>query len=233
MGGKKAISFVLTNSDWFGSEVFNAALLSGDGSINPMHFSQQTLKHGEALHFNYDTIGWNWCQGDSFVILDNKGKIKQSWPLNISTYALGECPECHGTHKCKTCMGRGTITDSTHMVSTCPVCHGTGLCQTCYIPTRGSALLSGYLMGGNVPDPAQYRMRRKETLRSQINDLQHKIDKLERDAYIQDMHNAMRPWQTPSYTISTANSSLKLSYEQALIKARTELEQLEMMDLQS
>lgn len=231
LGGKKAISFELTNSAWFGQEVFNAALVSGDGMTPPMHYLQQVLKHGETLRFNYDTVDWNWKQGDSFVILDKNGKIIQSWPLNLSTYAVGECPECHGTHRCKTCQGRGVITDyHTHMVSSCQVCHGTGVCQTCYIPTSSTSPQNVYATSAQ-PGSARYREQRKAMLREQIADLQNKIDKMERDAYVQDMHDAMRPWQKHSYSVTTANSSLKFSYEQALIKARSELEQLEMMDL--
>ena len=233
LGGKKAISFELTNSAWFGQEVFNAALVSGDGMTSPMHYPQQELKHGETLSFNYDTVGWNWKQGDSFVLLDKKGKIKQSWPLNLSTYAVGECPECHGTHRCKTCQGKGVITDyHTHMVTTCHVCYGTGICQTCYIPVSQTSPLNDYA-STMQPNSKIYREKRKTILRGQIADLQSKIDKMNRDEFVQDLRNAWHPSSSTSHTLSSSQLSLKLQYEQALIKAQYELEQLEMMDLNS
>ena len=56
---------------------------------------------------------------------------------------------------------------------------------------------------------------------------------MDRDEFVQDLRNAWHPSSSTSYTLSSSQISLKLQYEQALIKAQYELEQLEMMDLNS
>jgi len=232
MGGQKAISFELYNSAWLGQEEMNIALISSDQTVSPLHYANVVIKHGESLSFNYDTVGWNWKQGDSFVLLDNKGKIKKNWPLNLSTYAQGECPECHGTHRCNACQGKGVITDyRTHMVSSCQVCHGTGSCQTCYIPTNTNSPKNLYV-DNSQPNPTIYKEQRKIMLRRRIVELQNKIDRMERDKFVRDIRNAWHPVNS-SFSLSVAESTLKLQYEQELINAQSELEQLELMDLRS
>ena len=116
LGGRKAISFTLKCTNLLGDETFDAAIIDGSGASQPMYFTNQSIPARKSLRFDYDTVGWDWCQGDRFVILDKRGKIKTEWTVNMKTYAYGECPSCHGTHRCSHCSGNGRLTDK-HVMS--------------------------------------------------------------------------------------------------------------------
>lgn len=131
-------SFVLKNNSWFGSDTIDCVICDEYGR-QPWYFRGQVLKAGNSYRFDFDTVNWTWCQHDYFAIIDKNNRIIQKWQLNLREYAPGECPECHGTHKCRKCNGNGFIYPPRHIenLQTCSACGGTGTCRTCYIPVRG------------------------------------------------------------------------------------------------
>ncbi len=227
LGGRKAISFTLTCTNLLGDETFDAAIIDGSGASQPIYFNNQSIPARKSLRFDYDTVGWDWCQGDRFVILDKRGKIKTEWTVNMKTFAYGECPSCHGTHRCPHCSGSGRITDKhTHMVESCHVCAGTGQCQTCFLPTRNNTNM-GQFMDNNsrANSPDLSKQRRIAALNSRIYELQSKIEKIEWDLRIMKL----KDFRYASHTTYTSILQLKLTYEQQLIKLQSELHQLELM----
>ena len=231
LGGRKAISFTLKCTNLLYDETFNAAILDGSGSSQPIYFTNQSIPARKSLRFDYDTVGWDWCQGDKFVILDKKGKIKAEWVVNMRTYAYGECPTCHGTHRCPQCSGSGRITDRhTHMIETCQACAGTGQCQTCYLPMHSPQNIGQYTNPGigfnqmaNSADVS--KQRRVAALNSQIQELQAKIEKINWDLRIMKLRDISYNSQLTYQSILR----LRFTYEQQLIKLQSELRQLEMM----
>lgn len=135
--GTSMISFTLKNDNLLLSEKVDIAIFDSYGQ-QPFYFRGQELKAGKSLRFDYDTVGWTWCQGDRIAILGKNDKIKEVWTLQMKEYAPGECPECHGTHRCGTCNGQGFVYPSGKVESfqTCPHCGGTGICPTCDVPYR-------------------------------------------------------------------------------------------------
>lgn len=73
-GGRKAISFTLTCTNLFKSETFDAAIIDSTGQQQPMLFSQLSLGAKKSFRFDMDTVGWDWCQGDTFAVLDKMDK---------------------------------------------------------------------------------------------------------------------------------------------------------------
>ena len=104
-GGRKAISVTLTCTNLFKSETFDAAIIDCTGQQQPMLFSQLSLGAKKSFRFDMDTVGWDWCQGDTFAVLDKNGQMGKDnkWTLNIHVPAPGECRDCHGTGMCQTC----------------------------------------------------------------------------------------------------------------------------------
>lgn len=137
LAGGIEISFSLKCTNLIFGETVDIALYPSDGS-HPWYFRDQKFKAGQTCDFNFDTVNWQWFQGDYAAIIDKKGKIKQTWVLSLKEYAPGECPDCHGTKICKTCQGKGNIYPPGQIwnFKTCPSCGGTGICQTCEIPRR-------------------------------------------------------------------------------------------------
>lgn len=227
LGGRKSISFTLTCTNLLYDEDFDAAILDGTGTLQPMHFTRQSLPARKSFRFDYDTVGWDWCQGDRFVILDKKENIVEEWVANMRTYAYGECPTCHGSHRCPQCSGSGRITDRhTHMVESCQACAGTGQCQTCYLPTRDNSYVGQYTTPNQMTNTSEIsRQRRIAAINSRIYELQSKIEKIEWDLRIM----RMRDVSYRSHMTYTSILQLKFTYEQQLIKLRSELHQLELM----
>lgn len=205
-GGRKAISFTLKCDNILQSETFDCAIMRGDGSIQPMVFRQLKLKANQAVQFNYDTIDWQWCNGDTFAILGKKDKIKQRWDLSISTYAPGECPECHGTHKCRICSGRGFVYLPNRSIEQCSACFSTGICQECYVPQRNEQTFHSPTHIENIQSSNNRKIDvQVENLRRAISDLQQKIEKTQWD---------MRMMQLKD--MDQRNSSVYLSYDHLL-----------------
>lgn len=227
-GGKRAISFTLTCDNMITNEIFDCAIVDSTGQQPTQIRRQLKLKPNQSFTFNYDTCGWDWCQDDYFAILGKDNKIKKRWDLNLKIFGPGECPECHGSHRCVKCNGSGVLRDArTHTISSCPTCNGTGECQKCYIPLRPGSSLADVVYGsGNMPNPQHNRQRRIEALRRTISELQSKIEKEEWN---------QRMWQLKgmsSFSRMGYNSiyELKHQYERQLIQAQYELQQLESMN---
>ena len=224
-GGKKAVSFTLTCDNLFQSETFDCAIVDGTGQLPPQIRRQLKLKPKESFRFDYDTCGWNWCQGDYFAILGKDDQLLKRWDLNLKVYGRGECPECHGTHKCRQCGGNGYVKDyGSHTITSCRACRGTGVCQTCYVPIRqGTPLAKEVYSGVSVPDAAESRQRKIAALRQTISDLQSKIEKAEWDVRMMQV----KGMDVFSHTAYSAQLELKHQYERQLIHAQYELSQLE------
>lgn len=138
-------SFVLTNTRWLGKETVDC-MISDEFGQQPWYFRDQTFLAGRSYRFDFDTVDWQWCQHDYFAILGKNDKIIQKWQLNLKEYRPGECPDCHGTKKCKKCHGQGFIYPPNRIweYKMCDSCGGTGMCYRCDVPKR-----SGYF--GGVP----------------------------------------------------------------------------------
>ena len=230
-GGRKAISFTLTCTNLFQSETIDAAIVDGTGQLQPMIFRQQTIKAKESLRFDFDTVDWDWCQGDIFAVLDKKGQMGQKWVLNLKTYAPGECPECHGTHKCRQCNGTGMIFHrATHTYNQCEACNGTGICQTCFVPLRNTSNATytpggkGYSVGQN-PNVDAARQRKIAALKQRISEIREKLE----DAKYEERIMRLRGTDLTSRTVYTTHASLIYRYETELINLQSQLSQLEQM----
>ena len=230
-GGRKAISFTLTCTNLFQSETIDAAIVDGTGQLQPMIFRQQTIKAKESLRFDFDTVDWDWCQGDIFAVLDKKGQMGQKWVLNLKTYAPGECPECHGTHKCRQCNGTGMIFHRpTHTYNQCEACNGTGICQTCFVPLRNTSNATyapggtGYSVEQN-PNVDAARQRKIAALKQRISEIREKLE----DAKYEERIMRLRGTDLTSRTVYTTHASLIYRYETELINLQSQLSQLEQM----
>ena len=231
-GGRKAISFTLTCTNLFQSETIDAAIIDGTGQLQPMIFRQQTLKAKESLRFDFDTVDWDWCQGDIFAILDQNGQMGKKWVLNLKTYAPGECPECHGSYKCRQCNGTGMIYNRpTHTYNQCEACNATGICQTCYVPVRRTSSIAD-VSGGNAiygggqnPNVDAARQRKIATLKQRIIEIREKLE----DAKYEERIMRLRGTDLTSRTVYTTHASLIYRYETELINLQSQLSQLEQM----
>lgn len=226
-GGRKAISFTLYCDNLFQSETFDCAIIDGSGQQPPQIRRQITLKAKQSFKFDFDSCGWDWCVGDYFAILGKKDKIQKRWDVDVKVYGRGECPNCHGTQRCKECNGSGTIYHKQmHAYSQCTVCNGTGVCQTCYVPIRNGSNLA-HQIWGNVqsPDSNQNRQRKINAIREEIIELQSKIEQAEWDRRMMQV----RGTDISSRTVYSSQVGLIHQYKTRLIHLQSELQQLENM----
>jgi len=223
-GGKKSYSFVLTCKNMLMPETFDCAIMDCSGQQQTQFYRHLKLKANESKVFNYDTCGWDWCQGDSFVILNEKDKILQRWDLNLKIYARGECPECHGGHKCAKCNGSGVITDiHTHTISSCRVCNGTGICQTCFVPIRsGSAIAQEVYGTHSLPNADMTKQRKVSALQQTISNLEAQIAKADMDARMMQLKGL----DVSARTAYMAHIELQHTLQRQLLNAQYELQQL-------
>lgn len=218
-GGKKAISFILTCDNWMSSEVFDCAIIDSKGTIPPQIRRQLKLSARKSFTFNFDTCGWDWCNGDFFAILGKNDKIKKRWDLNIREYKRGECPDCHGTHKCIECNGTGMIIDHQyHTVTKCRTCGGTGVCQRCYVPKRGYDLSSE-----TMPNPEITRQGKIDVIHRQITDLESKLSQLEWEIKMMDLKGQ----ELSLNIVYRTKLEMKFRYERELLELQNELTQIE------
>ena len=224
-GGRKAISFTLTCTNLFQSETFDAAIIDGTGQQQPMLFSRLSLAAKKSFRFDMDTVGWDWCQGDTFAVLDKNGQIGKDnkWTLNIHVPAPGECRDCHGTD------------NYTHEISSCEVCHGTGVCQTCYVPFRNVAnsastfqpnegTVYGYnSTSGDSSNKEAAKQRKIAALRQSIQELQAKIERADWDERIMKL----RGTDISSRRVYMSQVNLRYQYERQLSELQYKLQQLE------
>lgn len=223
LGGRKAISFTLTCTNFFQKETFSAVIFDSSRSLEPMHFENLSLPAKMSFRFDYDTVGWNWCVDDIFAIIDKKQNIVERWVLNLETPKPGECPDCHGTKKCKFCGGKGYLIDSTsNLVYNCESCHGSGVCQNCFIPIR---TFNSQLHSSNNLETYEgnKRQRKINAIRSQINDLQSKIESVEFDIRIMKLRGS----DITSHSVFRSQLDLKYGYQRQLLDLQNKLYQLE------
>lgn len=137
LSGFRLYSFVLKCTNLFQSEKVDC-MISDEFNRTPFYFREQVFKAGRSYRFDYDTVDWTWHQHDYFAILGKNDQIVEKWQLNLKEYGSGECPECHGTKKCKKCNGQGFLypPGRTWEFKTCDACGGTGTCQRCDVPIR-------------------------------------------------------------------------------------------------
>ncbi len=227
-GGKKAISFTLKCDNMITNEIFDCAIIDSTGQQPTQVRRQLKLKPNESFTFNYDTCGWDWCQDDYFVILGKGDSIKKRWDLNLRIYAPGECPECHGSHKCVQCSGSGVQRNpQTHTISSCQICNGTGECQKCYIPLRPRSSLSNVVYGGGQnQNVGMSRQRKIEALRRTIAELQAKIEQATWDERMM----RLKGLDVSARMAYSGQIELKHDYQRRLLQAQYELSQLESMN---
>lgn len=223
-GGKKAYTFTLTCKNMLMPETFDCAIMDSSGQQPTQFHRHLKLKANESKVFNFDTCGWNWCQGDSFVILDKNDRPKQRWDLNLKIYARGECPECHGSHKCIKCNGSGVIKDiHTHTISSCRACNGTGICQKCYVPIREGSAIAQEVYGTHpLPNADMAKQRKIAALQQTISNIEAQIAKANMDT---------RMMQLKDIDVSASiayRSQLELQHtlQRQLDNAQYELQQL-------
>lgn len=237
-GGRKAISFTLTCTNIFQSETFDAVIIDDIGQLQPMFFNQLTLGAKKSLRFDIDTVGWDWCQGDTFAILGKNRQMdkRNKWRMNIRVPASGECRDCHGTHKCKQCNGTGIVANSyTHEISSCETCHGTGVCQACYVPFRNIVnanigfqpnVMGGYGHNASCSAPSNQeiaKQRKIAALHRSIQELQAKIEL----ADWEERMMKLRGTDISSRRVYMSQVNLKFQYEQQLGELQYKLQQLE------
>ena len=234
-GGRKAISFTLTSTNLFQSETFDAVLVDGSGQNAPLYYRSLCLRARQSFRFDVDSCGWYWCQNDFFAILGKNDKIEMRWDLHLPQYAPGECPDCHGSHKCKQCGGKGYVLESTsHTLNTCMVCGGTGQCQTCFIPVRTSSIMSsaeqmrGYEKGKTVGVGGDVqRNRHVAQLRQRISELQEKMRSVDWDLKMMDLKDQ----NVSMRMVYNSKLELKYRYGTEIMRLQSQLEQLEMQGL--
>lgn len=221
-GGRKAISFTLKNTNLLLPATFDAAISDGSNVIPTKYFYGLRIGAGDTLVFNADNEAWDWAQGDFFAILDKNKKIVERWDLNLPMKAPGECKECHGTHKCSHCGGNGKVLNrSLHAYELCQVCRGTGICQTCFIPTRQNSP-SSPIYSPQAPAAPVGGVRNDSMIRSQIQELEHKIYLLEQENLNMQRNNQ----QLTLRSIYDNNLQLMYRYKMEIIKLQSILNSL-------
>ena len=187
--GVRIWSFSLKCTNWLQSETIDF-MLCDCYERQPWYYRKQTIKAGQVFRFDYDTVGWQWYQGDYFAILGKNDKIEERWFLRLPEYGPGECPECHGTHRCSHCRGQGYSVDlkRTGDITACPYCGGTGTCSTCDVPRRpqpvggglvgygGEAQATGGGSGGLL-----HRHRSPSQIQADMADVRSKLTQVEWD----------------------------------------------------
>ena len=219
-------SLVLTNTDWLGQQQFTIVL--SDMGMSKKASFDITLKSGKAIELDVRNTGWDWCMGDFAMVVDKKGREKERWNFTPKVYAPGTCPECHGTHRCKACDGRGQWFDKTRRAVICPTCHGTGQCQTCFVPVReGSPSYS-------TPNPLsqspviQKSHRSVVLIQSDIRQKERELDQVTKDL---DRRTNPQPtqviqsgWPYPGTTVYVKPNGDFSSYTYHLSRRKAELE---------
>lgn len=229
-GGKKAISFTLTCKSMFMSETFDCAIMDSSGQQPSQIRRQIKLKPNESFIFNYDTCGWNWCVGDYFAIIDSKNdSIIKRWDVDVKVYGRGECPECHGSHRCSRCNGTGIVHNPyTHTMSQCTTCSGTGVCQTCYVPVRyGSALYNEIYSNGSMPNPSLNKQMKIDDIQRRIQELQKIVEQAEWNERMMRLRRIDKSMGTTFMHILNQ----KVQYEQQIIQLQHQLDQLSNMNI--
>ena len=80
--GSILISFSLKCTNILFGETVDVGIFPSDGS-QPWYYRSLKFKSGQTYVFNFDSIDWNWCQGDYAAILGADNKIIQKWTLQL------------------------------------------------------------------------------------------------------------------------------------------------------
>lgn len=242
-GGIPTYACIIKCTNLLLGETVDIALIPSNGD-QPWVFRNVKFNATQSREFSEATVNWTWCQNDSIAIIDSHGHIKQQWPFRLKEYRPGECPDCHGTHKCKYCRGQGfripkNLEDMLRpkpgqiLGGECEKCWGTGTCQKCYIPTRSPRLAPSSwgtppsAAGGPAPSSMSRAdvQRKIATISQEISNLEHKIQNLEND---------IRIWQIQGMDLSCklayqAKLDEKHAYSMSLISLQSELQRLQNM----
>ena len=122
------LSFELKCTNMMFGETVDVGLFPSDGS-QPWYFRDLKFKAGQTYAFNLDSVNWEWYQGDYAAIVDKDNRIIDKWELRLKEYGPGECPDCHGTLKCRACNGQGYVYPQGRVweYQPCKACGGTGI----------------------------------------------------------------------------------------------------------
>ena len=220
-------SFVLHNTDWVGQQKFTI-VFSDMGMIKTASFDIQ-LKSGKAVELDVRNTGWDWCMGDFAMIVDKKGKVKMRWNFSPPVYPAGSCPECHGTHRCKACDGRGRWVDKSRNYVYCPSCHRTGQCQTCYVPVRNESAaetMSQPITENSVKVTRRHRPTAviQGSIKQKERELEQVIKDLDRRTNPQPTEVIHNNWPYPGTTIYVKPKGDFSSYTYHLSRRKAQLE---------
>lgn len=220
-------SLVIHNSDWIGSQQLTV-VFADMGMVHQASFNIE-LKSGQTIELDVRNTSWDWCMGDVAIILDKKGKEKVRWSFSPHVYRAGECPECHGTHRCKACDGRGRWTDKMRNYVSCPTCHGTGQCQTCYIPTRDENGESPAVLQGQMAATPKKYHRAVAVIQGEIKRKERELDQVNRDlekrTNPQPTEVIRNSWPYPGTTVYVKPKGDFGSYTYHLSRRSAQLEQ--------
>lgn len=224
-------SFSLKCTNWTRDETIDV-MINGPNAPNPFVFRSLKFKPNEIRVFNHDSVKWYFCQDDIVAILGRDDKIIQHWQLHIPVYRIGECPECHGTHKCGHCQGQGFFFDHYYNLHSCQYCGGTGKCQTCYVPIRPLSRVPNHAYNSDCnsinpnshsPSQVNARMLQIQRLQQRIQELQSYIEKCEWDLRMMQLDGR----DVSSHSVYSSILSLKHTYNRQLIDLQGRLEQLQ------
>lgn len=200
-------SFDLRNTNLLLPENFDL-MISDIASRQPRFFRNIRLDARQSLTINADSTGWEWCQNDFCVIIDSDNRIIRKWDFILKQYGPGNCPECGGSQKCRSCGGQGyPMNLRSFNVTPCRTCGGTGTCMTCYIPQRTS-----YQTGRQNP-------RNIHDIQKRIIDLQSKIERVEWDMRRMELDGT----SVSSPSVYESYCQLRYTYSTQLIKLQSML----------
>ena len=78
ISGHIFISFSLKCTNLMFGETIDIGIFPSDGS-QPWYYRNLKFKAGQTYVFNYDSIDWNWCQGDYYkaktLLIDNLSRF--------------------------------------------------------------------------------------------------------------------------------------------------------------
>lgn len=220
-------SLVIHNTGWIGHEKIMIRFYS-IGAVNSAAFDVD-LKAGQSIELDIRNTGWDWCMGDYAAVIDKKGNVKERWDFQPTVYRPGACPDCHGTHRCTACQGRGRWTDRQRNYVYCPSCHGTGQCQTCYVPVRGAAD-EGFpsMAGSGLQETPKRHHRAVAVIQGDIKRKERELEQVNRNLENRTNPQPTQAWQSnwpyPGTTVYVKPKGDFGSYTFSLARRTAQLE---------
>lgn len=219
--GCPVFSFVLKNTNLLSSETVDLMLCDAYQQ-SPWYFRDVKIKAGDSIRIDLDNGGWEWYNGDFCAILGRNNTIKQRWTLNLKRYAPGECPECHGSHKCGHCRGEGyQLNNRTVEITRCAYCGGSGICMTCRIPERKPPI-SMPSVNPIQQTRGQRNAARISAIQSEIANIQSQIDKIDWDMRMMQLDGR----QVRQHSTYQSLIQLRYNYNIQLINLQQQLQGL-------